>query len=130
MLETKEDQEGIAGPAASPEAAAETVPEVAQKHETYDGIVEGQALVPGPLINAILFTIATSIILTWPLWGDRDPAHLPADRAWIPVHTFLNTSHSRPWWDIGFLLIISWIAFVMLFIVYAIKRLPRPGEAH
>ncbi len=88
-----------------------------EEHELYDGIDEEGGIVPTALIASFVVVILAGIIFTFPLWGAR-----PAGDPFAPVTNFYNGCDCRPWWDIGYTMIVIYIAAVMGWIIWLIKK--------
>ena len=74
--------------------------------EEYDGIKEGNGKIPWWLIMIVAITVFEAFLWTfpWPGYGQR----------WDTVTTtFVNESHTQPWWDWGSMMIMFQIVVVM-----------------
>ncbi len=91
--------------------------------EEYDGIKEGNGKIPWWLIMIAVITVFEAFLWTfpWPGYGQR----------WDTVTTtFVNSTHTQPWWDWGFMMIMFQIVVVMSGIAAVIwtinaKKKPR-----
>ncbi len=94
-----------------------------EEHELYDGIDEEGNIVPTALIAACLVVIVTGLLFTFPLWGGRAPGsyfYVPGSSEGTTV--WFGAADVRPWWDIGYTMVLLDILMVAGWFITLIKK--------
>lgn len=73
--------------------------------EEYDGIKEGNGKIPWWLVVIVAVTVFEAFLWTFP-WGF-------GQRYEREITTFVSDTHAQPWWDWGYMMILTQIIIVL-----------------